>query len=64
MEFGVFILAQQRGYHQTSQQVIQNSIDSQVIQSLSVLNASFQGIDFARTLRMEDLVGRQVSPLP
>jgi len=22
MEFGVFILAQQRGYHQTSQQVI------------------------------------------
>ena len=30
MEFGVFILAQQRGYHQTSQQVIQNSIQQTV----------------------------------
>lgn len=27
MEFGVFLLAQQRGYHQTSQQVIHNSIE-------------------------------------
>jgi len=30
MEFGVFILAQQRGYHQTSQQVIKNSIEQTV----------------------------------
>ncbi|MDR6538826.1 LLM class flavin-dependent oxidoreductase [Variovorax soli] len=30
MEFGVFILAQQRGYHQTSQQVINNSIEQTV----------------------------------
>ncbi|SIT38319.1 putative monooxygenase [Paraburkholderia ribeironis] len=30
MEFGVFILAQQRGYHQTSQQVIGNSIEQTV----------------------------------
>ena len=30
MEFGVFILAQQRGYHQTSQQVINNSIQQTV----------------------------------
>ena len=31
MEFGVFILAQQRGYHQTSQQVIHNSIEQTVM---------------------------------
>jgi len=31
MEFGVFILAQQRGYHQTSQQVIQNSIEQTMV---------------------------------
>lgn len=31
MEFGVFILAQQRGYHQSSQQVIQNSIEQTVV---------------------------------
>jgi alkanesulfonate monooxygenase SsuD/methylene tetrahydromethanopterin reductase-like flavin-dependent oxidoreductase (luciferase family) len=31
MEFGVFILAQQRGYHQSSQQVIQNSIQQTVM---------------------------------
>ncbi|MCX5540439.1 LLM class flavin-dependent oxidoreductase [Paraburkholderia sp. CNPSo 3076] len=31
MEFGVFILAQQRGYHQTSQQVIGNSIEQTVV---------------------------------
>src|SRR5215207_3539926 len=30
MEFGVFILAQQRGYHQTSQQVINNSTQQTV----------------------------------
>lgn len=30
MEFGVFILAQQRGYHQTSQQVIMNSVEQTV----------------------------------
>lgn len=30
MEFGVFILAQQRGYHQTSAQVIHNSIEQTV----------------------------------
>ena len=30
MEFGVFILAQQRGYHQTSQQVINNSVEQTV----------------------------------
>lgn len=30
MEFGVFILAQQRGYHQSSQQVILNSIEQTV----------------------------------
>jgi alkanesulfonate monooxygenase SsuD/methylene tetrahydromethanopterin reductase-like flavin-dependent oxidoreductase (luciferase family) len=31
MEFGVFILAQQRGYHQTSQQVINNSIQQTIV---------------------------------
>jgi alkanesulfonate monooxygenase SsuD/methylene tetrahydromethanopterin reductase-like flavin-dependent oxidoreductase (luciferase family) len=31
MEFGVFILAQQRGYHQSSQQVIQNSIEQTAV---------------------------------
>ena len=31
MEFGVFILAQQRGYHQSSQQVIHNSIEQTVM---------------------------------
>ena len=30
MEFGVFILAQQRGYHQTSREVINNSIEQTV----------------------------------
>jgi len=30
MEFGVFILAQQRGYHQTSQQVIHNAVEQTV----------------------------------
>ena len=31
MEFGVFILAQQRGYHQTSAEVIHNSIEQTVV---------------------------------
>lgn len=30
MEFGVFILAQQRGYHQSSQQVIHNAVEQTV----------------------------------
>lgn len=30
MEFGVFILAQQRGYHQSSQQVINNAVEQTV----------------------------------
>ena len=30
MEFGVFILAQQRGYHQSSQQVIGNAVQQTV----------------------------------
>lgn len=30
MEFGVFLLAQQRGYHQTSKEVIHNSIEQTV----------------------------------
>ena len=30
MEFGTFILAAQRGYHQTSEQVIRHSIDQAV----------------------------------
>ena len=30
MEFGVFILAQQRGYHQTSQQVINNAVEQTI----------------------------------
>jgi len=31
MEFGVFILAQQRGYHQTSRQVINNAVEQTVV---------------------------------
>ncbi|MBY4599456.1 LLM class flavin-dependent oxidoreductase [Ottowia caeni] len=31
MDFGVFILAQQRGYHQSPEQVIQNSIEQTVV---------------------------------
>ena len=30
MEFGVFILAQQRGYHQSSQQVIHHAVEQTV----------------------------------
>lgn len=40
MEFGVFILAQQRGYHQTSQQVINNSVEqTQVAEQAGFNNA-------------------------
>ena len=31
MDFGVFILAQQRGYHQSSQDVIKNSVEQTVM---------------------------------
>jgi len=31
MEFGVFILAQQRGYHQSSQQVIRNAVEQTTV---------------------------------
>lgn len=30
MEFSVFILAQQRGYHQTCQEIITNSVEQTV----------------------------------
>lgn len=41
MEFGVFILAQQRGYHQSSQQVIQNSIAQTVAAEQAGFNTSW-----------------------
>lgn len=41
MEFGVFILAQQRGYHQTSQQVIQNSIEQTVAAEQAGFNTAW-----------------------
>jgi alkanesulfonate monooxygenase SsuD/methylene tetrahydromethanopterin reductase-like flavin-dependent oxidoreductase (luciferase family) len=41
MEFGVFILAQQRGYHQTSQQVIKNSIEQTVVAEQAGFNAAW-----------------------
>ncbi|MBO9514633.1 MAG: LLM class flavin-dependent oxidoreductase [Variovorax sp.] len=41
MEFGVFILAQQRGYHQTSQQVIQNSIEQTVVAEQAGFNTAW-----------------------
>jgi alkanesulfonate monooxygenase SsuD/methylene tetrahydromethanopterin reductase-like flavin-dependent oxidoreductase (luciferase family) len=43
MEFGVFILAQQRGYHQTPQQVIQNSIE----QTMAAEQAGFNSAWYA-----------------
>jgi len=43
MEFGVFILAQQRGYHQTSQQVINNSIQ----QTIAAEQAGFHNAWYA-----------------
>lgn len=41
MEFGVFILAQQRGYHQTSQQVISNSIEQTVAAEQAGFNTAW-----------------------
>ncbi|MBS0450656.1 MAG: LLM class flavin-dependent oxidoreductase [Proteobacteria bacterium] len=41
MEFGVFILAQQRGYHQTSQQVIGNSIEQTVVAEQAGFNTAW-----------------------
>lgn len=41
MEFGVFILAQQRGYHQTSQQVIHNSIEQTVVAEQAGFNTAW-----------------------
>lgn len=41
MEFGVFILAQQRGYHQSSQQVIQNSIAQTVAAEQAGFNTAW-----------------------
>ena len=41
MEFGVFILAQQRGYHQSSQQVIQNSIEQTVVAEEAGFNTAW-----------------------
>ena len=41
MEFGVFILAQQRGYHQSSQQVIQNSIEQTVAAEQAGFNTAW-----------------------
>ncbi len=41
MEFGVFILAQQRGYHQTSQQVIQNSVEQTIVAEQAGFNSAW-----------------------
>lgn len=41
MEFGVFLLAQQRGYHQTSQQVINNSIEQTVMAEQAGFNSAW-----------------------
>lgn len=41
MEFGVFILAQQRGYHQTSQQVIKNSIEQTIVAEQAGFNTAW-----------------------
>jgi alkanesulfonate monooxygenase SsuD/methylene tetrahydromethanopterin reductase-like flavin-dependent oxidoreductase (luciferase family) len=41
MEFGVFILAQQRGYHQTPQQVIQNSIEQTMVAEQAGFNSAW-----------------------
>ena len=41
MEFGVFILAQQRGYHQTSQEVIRNSIEQTVVAEQAGFNTAW-----------------------
>ncbi len=41
MEFGVFILAQQRGYHQSSQQVVHNSIEQTVVAEQAGFSAAW-----------------------
>lgn len=41
MEFGVFILAQQRGYHQTSQQVILDSSEQTVVAEQAGFNTAW-----------------------
>jgi alkanesulfonate monooxygenase SsuD/methylene tetrahydromethanopterin reductase-like flavin-dependent oxidoreductase (luciferase family) len=41
MEFGVFILAQQRGYHQTSQQVITNAVEQTVVAEAAGFDAAW-----------------------
>ena len=41
MEFGVFLLAQQRGYHQSSQQVINNSIEQTVMAEQAGFNSAW-----------------------
>ena len=41
MEFGVFLLAQQRGYHQSSQQVIHNSIEQTVMAEQAGFNSAW-----------------------
>lgn len=41
MKFGVFVLAQQRGYHQTSAQVIKNSIEQTVVAEQAGFDAAW-----------------------
>jgi alkanesulfonate monooxygenase SsuD/methylene tetrahydromethanopterin reductase-like flavin-dependent oxidoreductase (luciferase family) len=41
MEFGVFILAQQRGYHQSSQQVIRNAVEQTVAAEAAGFDAAW-----------------------
>lgn len=41
MEFGVFILAQQRGYHQPSHEVIANSVEQTVVAEQAGFNAAW-----------------------
>ncbi|HBP29704.1 MAG TPA: LLM class flavin-dependent oxidoreductase [Advenella kashmirensis] len=41
MEFGVFILAQQRGYHQTSKQVISNSVEQTIAAEQAGFNSAW-----------------------
>ena len=41
MEFGVFILAQQRGYHQTSTEVIHNSIEQTIAAEQAGFNTAW-----------------------
>jgi alkanesulfonate monooxygenase SsuD/methylene tetrahydromethanopterin reductase-like flavin-dependent oxidoreductase (luciferase family) len=41
MEFGVFILAQQRGYHQSSQQVVRNAVEQTVAAEAAGFDAAW-----------------------